>query len=74
MWQTCKLAQVDLDGPDVRRVRVSNFAAWPEIVQAIAAVSVQQIATARGRAWADLRKLGLLHRGDTTIARRLFRP
>jgi hypothetical protein len=74
MWQNYKMEQAELDGPTARRDRVSNFAAWPEIVQAIAAVSVRYMATAPAETWADLKKLGLIHRGDTTIARRLFRP
>jgi len=54
--------------------RQANFASWPEAEQTITAACVQQLATASAQLWVDLKRLGLIKRGDTTIARHLFRP
>jgi len=50
-----------------------SFAAWPEVVQAIAAAAIKQLASEPAALWFDLKRLGLIQTGDTTIARRLFR-
>jgi hypothetical protein len=54
--------------------RQANFSSWPEAEQTIAAACVQHLATASAQLWVDLRRLGLIKTGDTTMARHLFRP
>jgi hypothetical protein len=54
--------------------RQANFASWPEAEQTIAAACVQHLATAPAQLWVDLKRLGLIQTGDTTLARHLFRP
>ncbi|GGI68966.1 hypothetical protein GCM10007973_02560 [Polymorphobacter multimanifer] len=54
--------------------RQANFASWPEAEQIIAAACVHQLATAPAQLWVELKRLGLIKSGDTTLARHLFRP
>ncbi len=73
MW---RMWNKNYSGPGKAAARPScrrNFAAWPEAVQAIAAAAVKQLASEPAALWFDLKRLGLIQTGDTTIARRLFR-
>lgn len=73
MWRAWNQDKAGTDRTIPCRLTHRNFAAWPENTQIIAAASIKQLAHAPAQEWSDLRRLGLIESGDTTIARRLFR-
>lgn len=73
MWRTIDMKPMGLAGTRPLFNYRSNFAAWPEFVQAAAAASARQMATAPAATWVDLKKMRRVLPGDTKIARRLFR-
>jgi hypothetical protein len=73
MWRTWNRGKTGIERTVPCGLVKRNFAAWPESAQIIAAATIKQLAYGPAGEWSDLRRMGLIEIGDTTIARRLFK-
>jgi len=73
MWGAWNHGKTGIERATPCRLTNRNFAAWPANAQMIAVASIKQLACGPAEIWSDLRRLGLIEMGDTTIGRRLFR-
>jgi len=73
MWRVWNHGKTGIERATPVQLTNRNFAAWPENAQMIAAAAIKQLACGPAEIWSDLRKLGLIEIGDTTVGRQLFR-